>query len=109
MVSRRGSARSAGASARAAARAVWRDASLHRSPNAGWPEAAIAGALGLKLAGPRVYGDTLIDDAFMGAGRREADAADIKRALRLYGLACVIQAMALAGVAATLLAFPVRY
>ena len=71
-----------GASARAAARAVWRDASLHRSPNAGWPEAAMAGALGLKLAGPRVYGDTLIDDAFMGAGRREADAADIKRALR---------------------------
>ena len=98
-----------GASARAAARAVWRAASLHRSPNAGWPEAAMAGALGLKLAGPRVYGDTLIDDAFMGAGRREADAADIKRALRLYGLACVIQAMALAGVAATLLAFPVRY
>ena len=98
-----------GASARAAARAVWRDASLHRSPNAGWPEAAIAGALGLKLAGPRVYGDTLIDDAFMGAGRREADAADIKSALRLYGLACVIQATALAGVAATLLAFPVRY
>jgi cobalamin biosynthesis protein CobD/CbiB len=45
----------------------------------------------------------------MGAGRREADAADIRRALRLYGLASVIQAMALAGVAATLLAFPVRY
>ena len=31
----------------------------HRSPNAGWPEAAMAGALGLKLAGPRVYGETL--------------------------------------------------
>jgi adenosylcobinamide-phosphate synthase len=97
-----------GASARAAARAVWRDASLHRSPNAGWPEAAIAGALGLKLAGPRVYGDRLVDDAFMGTGKREADAADVRRALRLYGLACVIQAMALV-VAATLLAFPVRY
>ena len=55
-----------GASARDAARAVWRDASRHRSPNAGWPEAAMAGALGLKLAGPRVYGETLIDDAFMG-------------------------------------------
>ena len=63
-----------GASARDAARAVWRDASRHRSPNAGWPEAAMAGALGLKLAGPRVYGETLIDDAFMGEGRREADA-----------------------------------
>ena len=58
-----------GASARRAARAVWRDASLHRSPNAGWPEAAMAGALGLKLAGPRVYGETLVDDAFMGRGQ----------------------------------------
>jgi adenosylcobinamide-phosphate synthase len=88
-----------GASARDAARAVWRDASLHRSPNAGWPEAAMAGALGLKLAGPRVYGETLVDDAFMGAGKREADAADIKRALTLYRAACVIEAVALAGVA----------
>ena len=86
-----------GASARDAARAVWRDASLHRSPNAGWPEAAMAGALGLKLAGPRVYGDTLVDDAFMGEGRREAGAADIRRALRLYRASCVIQALALAG------------
>jgi adenosylcobinamide-phosphate synthase len=91
-----------GASARDAARAVWRDASRHRSPNAGWPEAAMAGALGLKLAGPRVYGETLIDDAFMGEGRREADSADIKRALRLYRASCVIQALALA--AATLIA-----
>ena len=88
-----------GASARDAARAVWRDASRHRSPNAGWPEAAMAGALGLKLAGPRVYGETLVDDAFMGEGRREADAADIRRALRLYRPACVIQALALAGAA----------
>jgi len=80
-----------GAPAREAARAVRRDASHHRSPNAGWPEAAMAGALGLKLAGPRVYGRTLVDDAFMGAGRREADATDIRRALRLYRLACVIE------------------
>jgi adenosylcobinamide-phosphate synthase len=88
------------ASARDAARAVWRDASHHRSPNAGWPEAAMAGALGLKLAGPRVYGETLVDDAFMGEGRREADAADIRRALRLYGRACMIEAVAVAAVAA---------
>ena len=84
-----------GASAREAARAVWRDASRHRSPNAGWPEAAMAGALGLKLAGPRVYGETLVDDAFMGSGRREADAADIRQALRLYRRACAIQAVTL--------------
>jgi adenosylcobinamide-phosphate synthase len=84
-----------GASARDAARAVWRDASRHRSPNAGWPEAAMAGALQLKLAGPRVYGETLVDDEFMGAGKREAGAADIRKALRLYRLACAIEAGAL--------------
>jgi adenosylcobinamide-phosphate synthase len=88
-----------GASAGGAARAVWRDASLHRSPNAGWPEAAMAGALGMKLAGPRVYGETLVDDAFMGDGKSGSDAADIKRALKLYRLACIIQGMALAGAA----------
>jgi adenosylcobinamide-phosphate synthase len=88
-----------GASAQEAARALWRDAARHRSPNAGWPEAAMAGALGLKLAGPRVYGRTLVDDAFMGEGRREADGADIRRALRLYRWACVIQAAPLAAAA----------
>ena len=88
-----------GASARDAARAVWRDASHHRSPNAGWPEAAMAGALGLRLAGPRVYGETLVDDGFMGSGRRGADAADIRRALRLFTRACAIQAGTLAAAA----------
>jgi adenosylcobinamide-phosphate synthase len=84
-----------GASPRGAMGAVWRDAKRHRSPNAGWPEAAMAGALGLQLAGPRVYGDTLVDDAFMGDGRREVTAADITRALRLYRTACVAQWLAL--------------
>jgi adenosylcobinamide-phosphate synthase len=85
-----------------AARVVWRDAPKHRSPNAGWPEAAMAGALGLKLAGPRVYGRTLMEDAFMGRGRREATAVDIRRALRLYRFACLIEGLALAA-AATLI------
>jgi len=70
--------------AAAAWRAVLRDASRHRSPNAGYPEAAMAGALGLSLAGPRVYGGVTIDDATMGDGRRDATAADIRRALTLY-------------------------
>jgi adenosylcobinamide-phosphate synthase len=65
-------------------RAVLRDASKHRSPNAGYPEAAMAGALGLSLAGPRTYGGVRVDDAFMGDGRRAANAADIRRALKLY-------------------------
>jgi adenosylcobinamide-phosphate synthase len=65
-------------------RSVMRDAQRHRSPNAGYPEAAMAGALGLALAGPRVYGGVKVDDAIMGDGRREATAADIRAALRLY-------------------------
>jgi adenosylcobinamide-phosphate synthase len=75
-------------SAGAAWRAVRRDAAHHRSPNAGYPEAAMAGALGLALAGPRAYGGVLIEDAIMGdGGRRNANAADIRRALALYRVA----------------------
>jgi adenosylcobinamide-phosphate synthase len=73
-----------GASCTGAWRAVRRDAHRHRSPNAGYPEAAMAGALGLQLAGPRLYGGIKVDDAMMGDGRRGADAADIRAALRLY-------------------------
>ena len=76
------------AQAASACRAVWRDARNHRSPNAGWPEAAMAGALGLRLAGPRVYGATRVDDAWMGDGQSEAGVADLHRALSLYRLAC---------------------
>jgi adenosylcobinamide-phosphate synthase len=65
-------------------RAVRRDARRHRSPNAGYPEAAMAGALGLALAGPRSYAGVAVDDALMGDGRRDANAADIRRALELY-------------------------
>jgi adenosylcobinamide-phosphate synthase len=78
-------------SARGAWQAVWRDASHHRSPNAGWPEAAMAGALGLRLAGPRVYGGVQVEDGWMGSGRIEATAADIRRALALYRVACGLQ------------------
>ena len=70
--------------AAAAWRAVRRDAPRHRSPNAGYPEAAMAGALGLALAGPRRYGGVPVDDALMGDGRRAATAADIRAALALY-------------------------
>ena len=72
------------ASAGHAWRSVLRDAPQHRSPNAGYPEAAMAGALGLALAGPRVYGGVKVEDAMMGDGRRDATAADIRAALGLY-------------------------
>jgi adenosylcobinamide-phosphate synthase len=77
-------------------RAIWRDASHHRSPNAGWPEAAMAGALGLSLAGPRRYAGELVDDAWMGDGRAAANPADIRRGLRLLVLACGLAAALLA-------------
>ncbi len=81
----------AGGSASAAVQAVIADARRHRSPNAGWPEAAMAGALGLRLAGTRIYGETRVEDAFMGHGRRNATAADIAAALKLYRAACAAQ------------------
>jgi adenosylcobinamide-phosphate synthase len=78
------------ASAATAWRTLRRDAANHCSPNAGYPEAAMAGALGLSLAGPRSYGGMRVDDAIIGSGRREADAADIRRALALYRMADAI-------------------
>jgi adenosylcobinamide-phosphate synthase len=71
-------------------RALRRDARHHRSPNAGWPEAAMAGCLGLRLAGPRHYGGELVDDAWMGKGRAAATVADIRRALRLLSAATLL-------------------
>lgn len=92
-----------GADARAAWHAVRRDARHHRSPNAGWPEAAMAGALGLALAGPRSYGGVLVDDRMMGeGGRREATAADIRRALRLYWTADLLMVAGFAAVSLVL-------
>lgn len=85
-----------GASASSAIRAVSRDARRHRSPNAGWPEAAMAGALGLKLGGPRMYGKELADVAFMGDGRYDLTRWDIRKALSLYRIACSVQIAVLA-------------
>jgi adenosylcobinamide-phosphate synthase len=86
----------------AAWKAMWRDARRHRSPNAGWQEAPLAGALGLALAGPRRYHGTIVEDAWMGeGGRREAGPADIRRGLVLYRLAA---ALVIVLVAAALLA-----
>jgi adenosylcobinamide-phosphate synthase len=91
-----------GLSSRSAIMTVWRDAGRHRSPNAGWPEAAMAGALGLRLAGPRVYDGTVVDDPWMGDGRETAGASDVRTALRQYRVACAIQFAAVAGIAAAM-------
>jgi adenosylcobinamide-phosphate synthase len=68
-----------------------RDARKHHSPNAGWPESAMAGALGLALAGPRRYPEGLVADPWLGEGSARAATSDIVRALHLYRLACLIE------------------
>src|SRR5262249_3818278 len=73
-----------GASASEAFGTVLRDASRHRSPNAGYPEAAMAGALGLALVGPRSYGGKPADGTRIGDGRSGATAQDHRAALTLY-------------------------
>jgi adenosylcobinamide-phosphate synthase len=67
-----------------ALRTMFADAPKHRSPNGGWPEAAMAGALGIRLLGPRIYGGSVADDPFLNAAGRDAMPADIGRALRVY-------------------------
>jgi adenosylcobinamide-phosphate synthase len=90
------------ASAVQAWRCVKRDADAHSSPNAGWPEAAMAGALGVKLGGPRTYADRKGgggEDFWIGDGRADLDARDIYAALRLYRRACLMNWAALAALA----------
>ncbi len=76
-----------------------RDAPKHASPNAGWPEAALAGALGFGLGGPRNYGGKTLDLPKMGDGRRDLGALDIYRALRLFEVMATI-ALVLVGLVA---------
>ena len=66
----------------AAVRAVLRDASHQPSPNAGWCEAAFAGALGLRLGGTNLYGGVAEARPELGEGRAP-EPADIRRAIRL--------------------------
>jgi len=61
-----------------------RDAKKHRSPNAGWPESAYAGALGVSLAGPRIYGAQKIEASFQNANAAPPCPEDIIRALSLF-------------------------
>jgi len=79
-------------------RILRRDAPLHRSPNAGWPEAAMAATLGVALSGPRSYeGEMRAFPWVNGDGRRAAGADDIDRAVstlwRVWAVAAVLVAL----------------
>ncbi|MFN3212107.1 MAG: adenosylcobinamide-phosphate synthase CbiB [Henriciella sp.] len=67
-----------------AAKTMWRDAGKHRSPNAGWPEAAMAGALAVRLSGPRIYGTHKSDEPWLNAPARDPASADLQAGLLLY-------------------------
>lgn len=77
---------------------AWHDASKHPSPNAGWPEAAMAGALGIRLGGPARYGGEWVERPAMGRGRAAAP-HDLARALGLYHRACVLLWLAVGALA----------
>lgn len=74
------------------------DARLHKSPNAGWPESAMAGALDIALAGPRVYAEYQVNDAYLNAsGRLNATTDDLSLALKIFRIACVFEALIILG------------
>lgn len=73
-----------------ALRVMWRDAPKHNSPNAGWPESALAASLGVKFGGPRSYEGSRVDLPWMGEGRETLYRDDIRKGLRLYGHAMTL-------------------
>jgi adenosylcobinamide-phosphate synthase len=90
----------------AALKTMWSDAGKHKSPNAGWPEAAVAGALDLALAGPRRYPEMVVNDPWVGGGRARATTTDIGAALRLYVMGCLIDAALVAVTLVAVLTLP---
>ena len=80
-------------------RTMLRDAGNHASPNAGWPEAAMAGALGVRLAGPIAYDGVSVAKPYIGDGRADATAADLRAALGIYRRACVLFFVIAGGIA----------
>lgn len=87
------------AAPRRALQVMWRDASLHRSPNAGWPEAAMAAGLGVRLSGPRVYEGRVAEEPWVNAGAPDPGPRDLQRGLALYVRAMFVLGAALLALA----------
>jgi len=80
-----------GASFRGALSIFFQDSRNHSSPNAGYTEAAMAGALGLRLLGPRKYSGVISEDTrWLGAGAKDANKDDIIQAIKIFSVACFI-------------------
>jgi len=82
-----------------ALRVMLRDARQHRSPNAGWPEAAMAGALGIRLSGPRVYGPKVSEEPWLNPGAPDPDADHLHHALSLYARGMILLSLVLLALA----------
>ncbi|MFC6197716.1 adenosylcobinamide-phosphate synthase CbiB [Ponticaulis profundi] len=80
---------------------MFRDARKHRSPNAGWPEAAMAGALGVRLSGPRQYENHQADEPWLNGSAPDPHGTTIRDGLSLY-----LKAMSLAGLLMAVIALP---
>lgn len=78
---------------------MWQEAPQHRSPNAGWPEAALAAGLGIRLSGPRVYADHVADEPWLNASAPDPTPQDVYRGLVLYRRTVIVTGVALGAVA----------
>ena len=78
---------------------MWRDAGKHRSPNAGWPEAAMAAGLQVRLSGPRVYADRIANEDWVNESGSDPKSSDLARGLALYLRAMVLGVVALLALA----------
>jgi adenosylcobinamide-phosphate synthase len=84
----------AGLSARRALVTAWQEGSHHASPNAGYPEAAFAGALGVRLNGPNYYHGVLVEKPFIGVGLGSVGLHHIRQACRLMTLTALLGCLA---------------
>jgi len=76
---------------RKALKVMWRDARKHKSPNAGWPESALAATLGIAVAGPRTYGGVTTDDPYLNeSGRHDLTEVDVRDAMTTLWVAWVV-------------------
>jgi adenosylcobinamide-phosphate synthase len=86
-------------------RVMARDGGQHRSPNAGWPEAAMAGALGVALSGPRSYQGKMTAQPWVGGEfSAQIGTGEIRRGLYLFVVACLLEAVIVALLASMTLA-----